>query len=379
VTKQTLFNICKYLLAFGLLAFVIWHNWDPAERTLPSGQTYKPAGLSQVWQKHFVEGQPIHYQFLVLAGVVFVFGFLVTLVRWWLLVRALDLPFKLYNAFRLGLIGFFFNNLLPGSVGGDVVKAAAIAREQNRRTVAVATVIMDRILALWGLVWFVAILGGACWLLGWLEGESASQAQGIVTIAAITLAVSVVVWLLMGLLSGERAERFAGRLERLGRVGGTAAEFWRAVWMYRCRQTSVAWALVLTWVAQVGFVTAFWSGSQVFWDGAPDNPVPTLAQNFLIVPIVLVIQAVPGFPGGAGIGELGCGALYAVFNCPQANGVLASLVVRLISWVVGVFGYLVYLRMAAAPVPDRPAAKPALPAAGDWSPPPAQPQTVALP
>jgi len=378
VTKQTLFNLLKYFLAFGLLAFVIWSNWDPAERTLPSGEKFKPVGLSQVWQKHFVEGQPIHFHFLALAAGLFLFGLLVTLVRWYFLVR--DLPFSLYNAMRLGLVGFFFNNLLPGSVGGDVVKAAAIAREQNRRTVAVATVIMDRILALWGLVWFVTFLGAAFWGLGLLEGASATQAKLIVTIAGISLAVSVVAWLLLGLLPQEWAQRFAGRLEGLPRVGGPAAEFWRAVWMYRCRQASVAGALVLTWIAQVGFVTAYWSGSQVLWDAAPGNPIPTLAQNFLIVPICLVIQAVPGFPGGAGIGELGCGALYAVFNCPEANGVLASLMIRLISWIVGVFGYLVYLRMKASSLPARHTAKVAVPAAGDgWNPPASQPQTVSMP
>ena len=58
---------------------------------------------------------------------------------------------------RIGLIGFFYNSVLPGSVGGDIIKAAAIAREQSRRTIAVATVIMDRVIALWGLVWFVAV------------------------------------------------------------------------------------------------------------------------------------------------------------------------------------------------------------------------------
>ena len=41
-----------------------------------------------------------------------------------------------------------------------------VAREQSRRTVAVATVIMDRVIALWGLFWFVALLGGAFWLTG---------------------------------------------------------------------------------------------------------------------------------------------------------------------------------------------------------------------
>src|SRR5207247_1880195 len=124
--------------------------------------------------------------------------------------------------------------------GGDIVKAAALARRQSRRTVAVATVIMDRAIALWGLIWFVAILGGVFWLAGMLDGPSATQSKSIVTSAGIVVALSALTWLLLGLLPERRAERFAGRLTHLPKVGGSAAEFWRAIWMYRCRQGSVA-------------------------------------------------------------------------------------------------------------------------------------------
>jgi hypothetical protein len=47
------------------------------------------------------------------------------------------------------------------------------------------------------------------------------------------------------------------------------------------------------------------------WDAEPGNPVPSLTQHFLIVPLGMVILMVPLFPGGAGIGELGYGGLYA--------------------------------------------------------------------
>ena len=96
-----------------------------------------------------------------------------------------DLPFTLGNAFRLGLLGFFFSTFLPGSVGGDLVKAAGIAREQSRRTVAVATVIMDRIMGLWGLCWLVALLGGGFWMAADLEGTKAEAPSKFVVGVAL--------------------------------------------------------------------------------------------------------------------------------------------------------------------------------------------------
>ncbi len=84
--------------------------------------------------------------------------------------------------------------------------------------------------------------------------------------------------------------------------------------MYRCRQRTVALALVLAWVGHVGFVLTFYFCARTLWDGQPDNPLPSLAQHFLIVPVGLVISAVPLFPGGVGIGEAGFGGLYAWFG-----------------------------------------------------------------
>src|SRR5262249_62009496 len=83
-----------------------------------------------------------------------------TFARWFVLVRALELPFRLRDAVRLGLAGFFFNIFLAGEIGGDVVKAAFLAREQSRRTAAVATVLVDRVGGLAGLFWPAALVGG---------------------------------------------------------------------------------------------------------------------------------------------------------------------------------------------------------------------------
>ena len=66
------------------------------------------------------------------------------------------------------------------------------------------------------------------------------------------------------------------------------------------------------------------------------------------MPIGLVIQAAPFFPGGAGIGELGFGLLYEWLGCSEASGVLGSLVQRVINWTLGLLGYMMYLRMRAA-------------------------------
>src|SRR5262249_36587297 len=197
--------------------------------------------------------------FLALAILFGSSAIVLTFLRWYYLVRAQDLPFTVPDALRLGFIGFFFNAVMPGSVGGDIIKAAFLAREKkDRKTIAVSTVIMDRAIALWALVWFVAISGTIFWVSGLLIGPGADRSRLIVKLAGIVVGVSFAAWMLLGLLPPNRAERLAVRLNRVPRAGHSLAEFWRAVWMYRCRQASIVTTMLISWVGHVGFVLYFY-------------------------------------------------------------------------------------------------------------------------
>jgi uncharacterized protein (TIRG00374 family) len=349
VNKRFIWNGFKYLLAIGLLTYVIWSNWSPTSKT------GKPLpGLKDVWEAHIVQGQPIHHECLALAATIGLAAILLTFVRWYYLVRAQGLPFTMTNALRLGLVGFYFNIFLPGAVGGDIIKAAFIARGQSRRTVAVATVILDRAIALWGLFWFVVLLGALFWLTGSLEGEVGERLRTIVLLAAGVVGLSLLLCLVLIFLPARRARRFTVRLSSIPKVGHAAAEFWRAVWMYRRRPKSVLLALLLAVIGHVGFVLTFYFSARTL--SAADQ-IPPLRDHFLIVPVGMLIEAVPLFPGGAGIAEWAYGWLYQLLHYPERSGILGSLVRRVIFWVLGLGGYLVYLRMKPELQPATEAAK----------------------
>ncbi len=334
MVKRRVITLLKYGLGFGILAGVIWFHWDV---TSEKGEAI---GLSAALTR------PIHLGPLVLALAIGGASVALTFVRWYVLVRAQDLPFTLANAFRLGMVGFFFNTLLPGSVGGDIIKATCIAREQSRRTVAVATVLLDRAVGLCGLVYLVAFLGGLAWLTGQLQTlarpEDVPILQTIILGAGAIVVLSLVFWIVLGFLSSARAELFAGRLERLAKVGPALAEFWRSVWLYRCRGRSVALGLLLATIGHAGFVLTFFFAAQTL---TPAREIPSLGTHFLVVPVGMTLEAGFPAPGGVGGGEIGFGTLYAILGFDFIFGVLGSLVRRAISWILGFVGYLVYLRM----------------------------------
>ena len=332
MTKRLLILLFKYGLGLGLLAWVIFTYWH-----IPSPDGTEELGLVGVFQR------PLDWWFLALAFAVGLASVLLTFVRWYVLVRAQGLPFTLPSALRLGMIGFYLSTFLPGSVGGDIIKAAFIAREQSRRTVAVTTVIMDRVIGLCGLVWLVALVGGCFWLTGVFPDNAILQT---IFLGAVGLsAASLFFWVLLGTLTSAHADRLGLRLRQVPKVGGHLAELWHAGWMYRCRGGSVAAAIALSMMGHVGFVLMFYFCARgVNLAGE----MPGIRAHAFLVPVGMTVTAGIPTPGGLGGGEFVYGKLYEILGFAVAAGVLGSLVQRCINWALGLVGYLVYLRMKPA-------------------------------
>jgi uncharacterized membrane protein YbhN (UPF0104 family) len=316
----------KYALAVALLVLVVSMNWT---------------GLKTLFSR-----EP-HLLPFVAAGLILAGCTGIQYYRWYLLVRALGLPFTFRNAVRLGLVGTFYNTFLPGSVGGDIVKAYFIAKgHPTRRPSAVATVVADRLVGLFGLLLFAATVGGACWAGGNEKISANSKLQAIILVCAGLVSVAVLGYLAIGLLSHHAADRFAGRLHRLKKVGPTLAELWFTLRTYRQRPGTVLAVVAMSAVVHTGFVTMYHLATRVF---PPDDPnlLATLPETFVIAPIGFIVQALIPVPGGLGGGELTFGGLYALIRGPEgaAVGTAGRLALRLIEWTLGLIGYVAYLRM----------------------------------
>jgi uncharacterized protein (TIRG00374 family) len=321
-----------YPLGIGLLAGMVWWNWDPA-----NGK-----GLKDALSKPFQVGP------LVIAASAVFTGIALSFVRWHLLVRALDLPFRLSDAFRLGLVGFFFSQFLPGSISGDVVKIAFLAREQKRRTAAAATVLVDRVIGVWGLICLVAIGGGAAWAVGNPSISNTPTLKLIILVTGSIVGASLAVWLGACLLSGPVAERWAHGLERIPKVGGVLAELWRAGWMYHRRPLTITLALGISLVNHTCLATAFYFCGQTFQDSANPTPIPALGEHFVFFPIGELIQTLPFLPGGVGLAEAGYAGLYKITGFSEHTGMNVALIYRALLWGWGLVSYCVFLSMRSS-------------------------------
>ncbi len=325
----------KYIFGFAVLAYVVAANWE--------GKDGKP-GIKDLLT------QTPDYAFLAFTLLLSGVAMTCQILRWYLLVRALDLPFTLRNAFRLGMIGYFYNIALPGSIGGDFLKAFFIAKAQpDRKAAAVATVLIDRMLGLFGLLLFVSLVGGSLWLSGDLQIVENPYLTKIITVCTALVVAAVIGWIVLGLLPSATAERIGLQMKGVPVVGKTLNDLWEAVLLYRRRPKLLYLTLPLTAFAQFLMILYLHLGVRVF-----PNPDPaSFGEHFVIGPIGFIAQAFFPAPGGVGGAEAIFGYLYTLIGRPEITGIVGRLTLRAAEIVLGSAGLTVYLSMKAElPVTD---------------------------
>jgi len=121
------------------------------DRLTWSGRHLTPYGFRLIGETFRAAAD--HWPLLLLGFSVFFFCLLLCAYRWKLLLEAMDLHLSFGKVLTLYYVGNFFNTVFPGVTGGDVIKAIYAARETpDKKTAAVSTVVIDRLVGLVALV-----------------------------------------------------------------------------------------------------------------------------------------------------------------------------------------------------------------------------------
>ncbi len=97
--------------------------------------------------------------YLVAGVALFSVSLMCGMTRWYILLCTLKLPVTYVEALRLYATGHFFNVIGPGATGGDFVKAAWIAVKcPGRRTAAITSIAVERLIGLIAMVFFVTTI-----------------------------------------------------------------------------------------------------------------------------------------------------------------------------------------------------------------------------
>jgi glycosyltransferase 2 family protein len=269
-------------------------------------------------------------RFVLLALALVPFGTWASVSRWRLLIRSQggDLPFGFLV--RSFLVGVFFNNLLPSTIGGDAVRAYDTARSGVGRAPAVAIVVVDRFVGLLALMLFA----GAGLLIAGHLGHLTDRVPalyGWVAGGAVVLVVVAAVLFLPSRLAGKLPETWKKRIEAVFAFQGKGLVLAKAF----------AWSLALqTLVVLNGWLLA----------KALHVPI-ALPAFFLIVPLAVFLMMVPVSINAIGVRENVWAFFFAAFGVAASKAVALAWLDYGLVLLQAVTGGVVYLlRSRVSPV-----------------------------
>ena len=255
--------------------------------------------------------------------------------RWWRLLRLAGCQVRWLDSFRLTFLGLFFNLVVPGRTGGDVIKALLAAKENpGKRADALVSVIVDRVLGL-------GTLAGLATVVILFLGAPFDELRVPVALVLVAMVGGALVYINARL---RQLVRFDALLERLP-LSSKLKEVDAAIMAYTKHPGELVLALGFSLGNHFGAIAGVMSLSIAFGVGLS---AIGWWDYVAIVPVANMVSSLPIAPGGWGVGEAVYGFLYSLLGQSVALGVAVSVSFRLCQILLGLLGGLYLLRPGAA-------------------------------
>jgi uncharacterized membrane protein YbhN (UPF0104 family) len=259
----------------------------------------------------------------VLAVAILFAQTLVMNARWLLIMEAVGTPMRAAAGLRILLVSLWFNQALPSTVGGDVVRVWMLRSEGVDLGKAVKGVLADRVTALIGLVLLIAV--GFPFLLTRI-GETRSI-LGIGGLAFAGIAGTVVLVTLDHWPSPVRSIWPVSRFASLGSL----IRF--LLLKFRRRGVLLATAILIHLMTTL---TCF-----VLAEGL--HARLAIGDALLLIPPVILLSAIPISISGWGVRESAMVAGLTMVGVSPSTALATSVLLGLVSVVIGLIGGAVWL------------------------------------
>lgn len=255
------------------------------------------------------------------------------ILRWQLFLQMLHVRVPFLETARLFFIGAFFNQFLPGTTGGDVVRVVYLMREHPEdKTAGFLSVAVDRL-------WALLVLMGMGLALAWTRSDWFAQSL------AIGNAVKIFALILALLGCGLAVSFFLTQRHLVERL--PAGFPLRATWV----KLSTLWQLCLANRADsllgaiytipmlLSYFGAFYFVAKAFTAKA------SLIDMVSIMPLVTAVTALPLSLNGMGVREaLFEKLLHELCGVPQGTGILISITGMIVYLAWGLPGGWFYIK-----------------------------------
>lgn len=265
--------------------------------------------------------------------------------RWWLLLRSQSIFINLWAVVKLYLLGWFYNNFMPSSIGGDLIRAWYVSRHTEKRFEAVLSVFVDRIIGLSGTlsvaaVFYVVFLAGQSKGVEFVGPRNPLEFLTKHTFfLACTCLVAVAIFGVLMWRDSTRQMLKKAWLYGCARGRTMVGKLKNATIVYCSRPLTLITTFILTFCIQIAVITGFWVL------GVSMGIDVSVKYYYVFFTLMWVVAALPVSIGGAVVMEGGLAYLFVHFTGVEPEAALALALCQRVVWMIasipGAFVHLV--------------------------------------
>jgi uncharacterized protein (TIRG00374 family) len=270
-------------------------------------------------------------------------------LRWRALLELAGARIPFWRALQLQLTALFFNVVVPGNVGGDVVKALYVARDEeaSKRTTILLIVFVERLVGMGALVLVasaVAVLRGP---MLWQNPQLRQLAIAVALLGFCTLVGPALVVVAMR-RAGDRLESWTSGTTFIAKLSNRLVASAR---LLSAGPKNLLVALGLSMLAHAATMAFFTVLTRVLL--SQDVPFSSIATVF---PLGILTMILPISPAGLGVGHVAFDRLFAMIGLHDGATVFNVYLIGILApCLLGVFPYLALRRSGKLPDGESPA------------------------
>jgi glycosyltransferase 2 family protein len=266
----------------------------------------------------------INLVWIALAAAVAIFQILLGALRWREISDLCHAPLSDLKAFRYNMIGSFFNQTLPSSIGGDAVRLWLVNRSGAGWRAATYSILTDRAVGLIALA--LIIVASLPWSYGMI-----SDAKGRLALVFVDFSA----------LAGGLGFLLLGRLH-----WGWLKRWWPTKHVHACsvianhvifsRKSGPKIAVLSPTIHVLAVVVAWCCVRAIAASG-------DFEQLFMLTPPIMLITMMPISIAGWGVREATMMVAFGYAGLAQTDGTVVSILFGAVYFIVGAIGGLVWI------------------------------------
>jgi uncharacterized protein (TIRG00374 family) len=308
--KKKIFSFLRIAVSISLIAFLIKTQFKDAQSLIKILKT-----VSIPW--------------LILSASTHIFGIWITAVRWKALLRTQKINISTRFLTSTVLIGFFFNNFLPSTIGGDVFRTYDVAKKANKPLGTSASIIVvER---------FSGIISAATYaVIALFLGFTAIGRQSIIIPIIIFFTVCLILGFIIINPSILKLGKLVKKIKFLEKLKQKLSNIYNTFLSFKKYKMVLVKALIYSFLLQFAVILNYYLAARAIGINL------SLTTFIFIVPVVAIIAMIPISIGGIGLRENSIVYIMVAMGVANEKAALCSLILFAMLIFIGIIGGIIY-------------------------------------